>query len=279
MEPRETKVKQKETHSEFVDSVGRVVAANVLRRILQASGISATGLAMITGLQKGAVSKYLNQDATPRLPALLAISSSFAVSLDCICDPLHQLDEARETFLPLKAKLILADRFSLNLAQILHERAISQKAFAKAIGVSENAVSKYITGKTTPEIDVLVRTSSALCISIHALVTGVEFVGGMHEVAMKSGRPENDAVAAIPAIQLAPSINSFLIAMGLSEAMAARILQVTPATVASWLDGTAQPDYPQLALMFSQIAPMAMACRAAHPGLEVGKPKTGTDGV
>lgn len=59
--------------------------------------------------------------------------------------------------------------------------------------------------------------------------------------------------------------------------MAARLLQVTPETIAAWLDGAAQPDYQQLALMFSQIAPMAMACRAAHPGLEASKLKTGTD--
>lgn len=79
--------------------------------------------------------------------------------------------------------------------------------------------------------------------------------------------------SSLPPIHLAPSINSFLVAMGLSEAMAARLFQVTPATISSWLDGAAQPDYPQLALMFSQIAPIAMACRAAHPGLEGDKPK------
>jgi len=136
--------------------------------------------------------------------------------------------------------------------QQLREFAKSQNmtlaGLARALKMEPQSLNPYLHGRKVPGPKFL------------AKLQGIGFVPA-------SAKCKPDTVP------LAPSINSFLIAMGITEATAARLLQVTPATISSWLDGTSQPDYPQLALMFSQIAPMAMACRAAHPGLEDSKLK------
>lgn len=136
-----------------------------------------------------------------------------------------------------------AENFPLHqqLREFAKSKNLSLAGLARLLGMAPQSLNPYLHGRKVPG---------------PSLLSKLEEIGFEPASAIrKSG------------VLLSPSINCFLIAMGLSEAMAARLFQVAPETISAWLDGTSQPDYPQLALMFSQIAPMAMACRAAHPSL------------
>lgn len=56
--------------------------------------------------------------------------------------------------------------FSKNLTRMMKEDEITQEELAKAIGVSQAMISKYITGQCMPSFFTIVRISDELCCSL-----------------------------------------------------------------------------------------------------------------
>lgn len=59
--------------------------------------------------------------------------------------------------------------FQENLKQLMHERGFTQVALSEVTGISQSAVSLYLTGKTTPKSGELQRMADALDVSMDYL--------------------------------------------------------------------------------------------------------------
>lgn len=71
-------------------------------------------------------------------------------------------------------KMITEEIFGVRLKMLLQERGLSQKAFARMIGTSEQAVCRWIGGSRYPHFKFLIRTADALGISLDMLC-GADF--------------------------------------------------------------------------------------------------------
>lgn len=72
------------------------------------------------------------------------------------------------------------EKFRRNLDYILYERGYTQRDFAKALGVTEAAVSYWIDGKRAPSVYSLINMSYLLHITIDELVDFGEPVYGTY---------------------------------------------------------------------------------------------------
>lgn len=72
------------------------------------------------------------------------------------------------------------EKFRRNLDHILYERGYTQKDFAKALGVTQAAVSYWIDGKRAPSVYSLINMSHLLHMSIDELVDFGEPVYGTY---------------------------------------------------------------------------------------------------
>ena len=72
------------------------------------------------------------------------------------------------------------EKFRRNLDYILYERGYTQRDFAKALGVTEAAVSYWIDGKRAPSVYSLINMSYLLHITIDELVDFGEPVHGTY---------------------------------------------------------------------------------------------------
>lgn len=72
------------------------------------------------------------------------------------------------------------EKFRRNLDYILYERGYTQKDFAKALGVTQAAVSYWIDGKRAPSVYSLINMSYLLHMSIDELVDFGEPVYGTY---------------------------------------------------------------------------------------------------
>lgn len=62
--------------------------------------------------------------------------------------------------------------FGERLNQILKEKKISQKMFARQIGVSESIISKYIAGERMPLLKTVILMANVLNVSVQYLIEG-----------------------------------------------------------------------------------------------------------
>lgn len=60
--------------------------------------------------------------------------------------------------------------FGERLDTAIRDRGLKQRAFAKAIGVSEVSVSRYISGERIPKLNMVVKMADILGVSIDWLV-------------------------------------------------------------------------------------------------------------
>lgn len=72
------------------------------------------------------------------------------------------------------------EKFRRNLDHILYERGYTQKDFAKALGVTQAAVSYWVDGKRAPSVYSLINMSYLLHMSIDELVDFGEPVYGTY---------------------------------------------------------------------------------------------------
>lgn len=59
--------------------------------------------------------------------------------------------------------------FSKNLKRVMEEDNISQKELADEIGVSQQMISKYISGENIPSVPILLEISDYLCCTLDEL--------------------------------------------------------------------------------------------------------------
>lgn len=64
----------------------------------------------------------------------------------------------------------LRDNIQLNLVRLINERNLSQKEFAEMLGVSQAAVTNWVKGKNSPDIEVIAKICELLNISITQLI-------------------------------------------------------------------------------------------------------------
>lgn len=272
---KETEVKQKET------AIRERVAAAV-GEIQKANGLSLSVMSEKISVQKGALSKYLNRQAVPRLSALLSVASYFSVSLDYMIVPGYNPIKQVETLKLRRARVLLKNRFHELFGQFLAAARISQKEISERIGISENAVSKYVTGKSYPDIDVLAKIAVELQIGVHELVTGVifsdEIEGTVSDLVVNlMTDAECDAILDrahgngenVPSEASLPSIKpSAFAAMSRTPEDLAEDVEATADQVRAWMAGSAQPSHRQLVLLFNELAKAATALARCDHGAQ-----------
>jgi transcriptional regulator with XRE-family HTH domain len=66
--------------------------------------------------------------------------------------------------------------FGEQLERVLDYTWTSQEELAEAIGVSQSTVSRYITGKQMPSVDIVIKIALSLDYDIDALIDYDEFI-------------------------------------------------------------------------------------------------------
>ena len=64
--------------------------------------------------------------------------------------------------------------FGIRLCELRRRQGLSQEALAERLGVTRQAVSKWETGESLPDIDRLIALSEVFCVSTDYLVKGTE---------------------------------------------------------------------------------------------------------
>ena len=58
---------------------------------------------------------------------------------------------------------------SINLRRLLYKKGMTQRSFAKKVGVSEQTISRYINGERLPDYDTIDCMANALQVSVNEL--------------------------------------------------------------------------------------------------------------
>lgn len=66
------------------------------------------------------------------------------------------------------------EKFGERISALLKEKRISQKDFAMMIGVTESALSRYISNEREPKLEILANIATALDVTVDYLTTGVK---------------------------------------------------------------------------------------------------------
>lgn len=84
-------------------------------------------------------------------------------------DVVYDISEDMNVFESFDEELLTYE-FSKALKQILKDRGISQAELARRVGVSPQAVSKWVNRKGLPDVVMLVKISNALAVSVAELI-------------------------------------------------------------------------------------------------------------
>lgn len=264
--------------------------SDVLQEIIRVNKLSLSSVASICGLSKGMLSKYINKEAVPHLPATLAISSCFSVSIDAICGLGRPRINEVETLVLRVARIDLQPKLHVTLPALLMQAdSINQKAFASNVGIAENTISQYMNEKALPDLLTLFRMADYLGVSGHMLATGVvfrdeRFGSSQDMIAELLSEKETDKlllkrykpVKIQPPldvsiwqdnqidIHIGNDIRDAMLLTGRDEESFARQLAVTQAEVKGWIAGDSVPSHTQLALILRQTIAAALALRGLY---------------
>lgn len=84
-------------------------------------------------------------------------------------DTVYDISEDMNVFESFDEELLTYE-FAKALKQILKDRGISQAELARRVGVSPQAVSKWVNRKGLPDVVMLVKISNALAVSVAELI-------------------------------------------------------------------------------------------------------------
>lgn len=65
-------------------------------------------------------------------------------------------------------------KFTMNLKKIMIEREMTAADIARKTGMTQAALSRYINGKRTPNLNSVIKIAKALNVPIELLVKGVD---------------------------------------------------------------------------------------------------------
>lgn len=68
-------------------------------------------------------------------------------------------------------ELEFLELFSKNLKRMMKEDNMTQEDLAEELGLSQSAVSRYITGQSIPSTITLIKISEALCCTLDDLIS------------------------------------------------------------------------------------------------------------
>ena len=88
---------------------------------------------------------------------------------DILKDTVYDISEDMNIFESFDEELLIYE-FAKALKQILKDRGISQAELARRVGVSPQAVSKWVNRKGLPDVVMLVKISNALAVSVAELI-------------------------------------------------------------------------------------------------------------
>lgn len=88
---------------------------------------------------------------------------------DILKDTVYDISEDMNVFESFDEELLTYE-FAKALKQILKDRGISQAELARRVGVSSQAVSKWVNRKGLPDVVMLVKISNALAVSVAELI-------------------------------------------------------------------------------------------------------------
>ena len=88
---------------------------------------------------------------------------------DILKDAVYDISEDMNVFESFDEELLTYE-FAKALKQILKDRGISQAELARRVGVSPQAVSKWVNRKGLPDVVMLVKISNALAVSVAELI-------------------------------------------------------------------------------------------------------------
>lgn len=88
---------------------------------------------------------------------------------DILKDAVYDISEDMNVFESFDEELLTYE-FAKALKQILKDRGISQAELARRVGVSSQAVSKWVNRKGLPDVVMLVKISNALAVSVAELI-------------------------------------------------------------------------------------------------------------
>lgn len=132
-----------------------------LQEYMQEKNISQSDLAKITGINRSNISEFLSEKHTPSYAYFKALLYYF----DCSADYLLGLTDihTEECLHPIPP-------FSERLRVMLAERKISQMQFIKELPVSASVLYKWLSGKSQPSTDTLVRLATYFECSVDYLI-------------------------------------------------------------------------------------------------------------
>lgn len=64
----------------------------------------------------------------------------------------------------------LRENIQINLNKLINERNMTQKEFAEMLGVSQAAVTNWVKGKNSPDIEIIAKICNLLKISINEII-------------------------------------------------------------------------------------------------------------
>lgn len=122
-----------------------------LQLLRKKAGLTQDELALKLGVSRQAISKWEIGDAFPDLCKLADLCELFSLSIDALFNPKNENLEPVEGDLRFDLKNVGTNIKNLRIA-----KGISQEAFAEALNVSRQSVSKWENGSVLPKTDVLI---------------------------------------------------------------------------------------------------------------------------
>ncbi len=132
-----------------------------LKEYMDERGFHQLALERETGIRHTNVSDYLSGKHLPSYAHLLALAELF----DCSIDYLLGLTE-----LPSEEKLLPALPFDKRLRALLNECGISQERLKRELPVSASVLYKWLSGKSQPSAESLIRLANYLDFSVDYLI-------------------------------------------------------------------------------------------------------------
>ena len=138
----------------------------IVKEIRKRCRLTQPNLGYILGYARSTIAKYETQK-TPHIKYLFLISIIAGITVDeVISGDISQLDiDINRNLFFDKHKIID------NMKKIRKKKKISQQALAEKLGLTADTLSNYETGKTFPEIDILINFVNVFKITLNELLT------------------------------------------------------------------------------------------------------------
>ena len=139
--------------------------SNRLKECIQEHGVTQSALAKATGIERSNISEFISEKHTPSYTNFIALLCYFNCSADYMLgltdihteEPLHQ-----------------PPAFATRLRTLLKEQGLTQTAVIENLPVSASVLYKWLSGKSLPSTDTLIRLATFFDCSVDYLIGRIQ---------------------------------------------------------------------------------------------------------